>query len=606
MATGPRTATPAAPRSDRPRRRWKVEIGVVACLAGSFFAPMVAAAPPAAAADVVAALVRTLPLSGLSPPSPDPSGIAWDPAANRLIVSDSEVEEMAIFDDANLFELDLGGNLTGTGDITLPAPGVSNEPTGLSFDPVSGHLFVSDDQQKKILRLAPGIDGDFGTPGGVLVSSVNTNDFGNTDPEDVAYDTSSGDLFTADGSGREIYRISPGSNGVFDGVPPIGDDTTSHFDTAVFGAQGTEGLAYDPVRDTLLVVDPGTKKIFETTKAGSLLNTISLASADPRHAEDVVVAPAFANPGLTNMYVVARGVDNDSNPNENDGKLYEVSVSLPPVGNQPPNVHAGSDQTVTLPDSAALGGAVSDDGLPEGATLTSTWTQVSGAGTATFTDVSSPTTTVSFSAPGTYALRLTADDTDLQSADDVVIAVQAEGTATLDVSIATGNDDAEEKASGAVNRASTALDLGTLDAGGQTVGLRFTDVSVPQGATITAAHVQFQAKKSITPVTLLIAAEASNDAGIFTTQAFGISNRPRTSADVTWTPEPWTTANELGPKQKTPDLTTVIQEVVDLNQWSGNALVLFVTRVSGTGKRAAVSFNGSGAEPRLHVEYTAS
>ena len=51
-------------------------------------------------------------------PSPDPSGVAWDPGANRFVVSDSEVEEMAIFQDANLFELDLQGNLTGTGDVT--------------------------------------------------------------------------------------------------------------------------------------------------------------------------------------------------------------------------------------------------------------------------------------------------------------------------------------------------------------------------------------------------------------------------------------------------------------------------------------------------------
>ena len=53
-------------------------------------------------------------------------------------------------------------------------------------------------------------------------------------------------------------------------------------------------------------------------------------------------------------------------------------------------------------------GSVTDDGLPNPpATVTDTWSQVSGPGTATFTDASSPTTTVSFASAGTYVLRLT-------------------------------------------------------------------------------------------------------------------------------------------------------------------------------------------------------
>ena len=61
-------------------------------------------------------------------------------------------------------------------------------------------------------------------------------------------------------------------------------------------------------------------------------------------------------------------------------------------------------------------GSVTDDGLPNPpATVTDTWSQVSGPGTATFTDPSSPTTTVSFDSAGTYVLRLTADDSALQA-----------------------------------------------------------------------------------------------------------------------------------------------------------------------------------------------
>ena len=63
------------------------------------------------------------------PPAPDTSGIAYVPEAGELIVSDSEVEEMPIYQGANLFESTRTGALVGTGTTTT----FSNEPTGLSY-----------------------------------------------------------------------------------------------------------------------------------------------------------------------------------------------------------------------------------------------------------------------------------------------------------------------------------------------------------------------------------------------------------------------------------------------------------------------------------------
>ena len=196
---------------------------------------------------------------------------------------------------------------------------------------------------------------------------------GCNDPEDVAIDTNSGHLFVADGAGREVCRISPGNNGVFDGVPPAGDDVAvNHFDTAQFGSMGSEGLGYDPVAEHALDRRPEDEADLRDDQGRALLlNTIDLSVANPRHAEDVVLAPSLATPGQMNMYVVARGVDNNADPNENDGKLHELSVTLPSLGNELRSSDAGPNRIVTMPDSAALAGSVSDDGLPEGAPLTS-------------------------------------------------------------------------------------------------------------------------------------------------------------------------------------------------------------------------------------------
>jgi hypothetical protein len=565
---------------------------------------MTAAAPPAGAVTVSATRVRTVDLSTVDPSSPDPSGITWDAANNRLLVADSEVEEMAIFADANVFELAIDGTLTGSGDLTPPSPGFTNEPTGLALDPVTGDLFVSDDLKDKITRLSPGTDGDFGTNDDVTVSSVATGVFGNTDPEDVAYDTSTGDLFTADGTGREIYRIDPGVDGIFNGVPPAGDDVTSSFDTAQYGSEGSEGLAYDPARDTLLIVDPATKNIFETTKSGTLLNRINLADANPRHPEDVVLAPSLANPSVMNMYVVARGQDNNADPNENDGTMQELSVSLPPTGNQAPVASAGPDRTVTLPAAITLAGSVSDDGLPAGSTLTAAWTQLSGPGTATFTDPTSATTDVTFSATGTYDLRLTADDSALQGSDDVTVIVNPEGTSVLEVPVVAGADDAEELASGTVKTNSNDLQLG-FNGTAQTVGIRFRNVAIPVGSTITSAYVQFAAKStSSSTVNLVIEGQVATNPQVFKTIAFNISNRARTAAEVGWSPAPWTQVGVAGSAEQTPNLAPVIQEIVDLPGWSGLApLVLIVTGDGSAAQRTAWSYNGAGPEPVLHLEF---
>ncbi|HET9315695.1 MAG TPA: FG-GAP-like repeat-containing protein, partial [Vicinamibacteria bacterium] len=92
------------------------------------------------------------------------------------------------------------------------------------------------------------------------------------------------------------------------------------------------------------------------------------------------------------------------------------------AGNEPPVVSAGPDQTVLAPVTvASLAGFASDDGLPEGSTLTVAWSLVSGPGSVTFGNAAAAATTVTLSAPGAYVLRLTASDGALSASDDVTV-----------------------------------------------------------------------------------------------------------------------------------------------------------------------------------------
>jgi hypothetical protein len=202
-------------------------------------------------------------------------------------------------------------------------------------------------------------------------------------------------------------------------------------------------------------------------------------------------------------------------------------------------------------------------------------------------------------------LRLTASDGDLSTSDDVTVTVAAAptsgGTTVLDIPVRAGADDAEERTGGSVQLTSGDLNLGRDGSYAQTVGMRFTGVTVPQGARITAAYVRFVADEAgSTTAGLTVAAQASDNAAAFTTAAASISARPLTQATVTWSPAGWPTA---GAAHQTPDLSPVLQEMVLRGDWAGgDPLVLILT---GTGERTAESYEGGSAKaPVLHVEYT--
>jgi hypothetical protein len=119
-------------------------------------------------------------------------------------------------------------------------------------------------------------------------------------------------------------------------------------------------------------------------------------------------------------------------------------------GNIAPLVEAGTDQSLTvntLPTgNVTLDGALLyDDGVP--AAPTYTWTKDSGPGTVTFGNTNTLSTTATFSLAGTYGLRLTADDGELQGSDTVTITVLQNAAPVVDA----GADQSVSLAAGAVN-----------------------------------------------------------------------------------------------------------------------------------------------------------
>jgi hypothetical protein len=176
----------------------------------------------------------------------------------------------------------------------------------------------------------------------------------------------------------------------------------------------------------------------------------------------------------------------------------------------------------------------------------------------------------------------------------------------VEVRVAASTDDAEEKPSGSIKLSSSDLELTTDGTNQQIVGMRFTGLNIPTGASIQNAYIQFQTDETGSdPTSLAIYAEAVADAATFVDASGNISSRTPTNNSVPWSPVPWTIRGEEGPNQQTPDITAVIQEVVNQTGWSaGNSLAIIVT---GTGKRTAEAYDGNQAgAPMLHVEYVAN
>lgn len=179
----------------------------------------------------------------------------------------------------------------------------------------------------------------------------------------------------------------------------------------------------------------------------------------------------------------------------------------------------------------------------------------------------------------------------------------------LDRRVATVDDDAEERLSnGAMSRRSWDLDIAVGSTGGATdiVGMRFPNITAPDNATIQNAYVQFKADETDSgAIALTITGEDVDDAAQFTDSDYDITSRSTTGASVAWSPPAWNTVGEVGADQQTPDISSIIQEILDRPGWTGgNALVIIIT---GTGTRTAEAYDGdpSGA-PLLHVEWTGS
>ncbi|MBI5916145.1 MAG: tandem-95 repeat protein [Bacteroidetes bacterium] len=191
-------------------------------------------------------------------------------------------------------------------------------------------------------------------------------------------------------------------------------------------------------------------------------------------------------------------------------------------------------------------------------------------------------------------------------------------TASLSSAIGTSSDDAEEEGPEGVNLGPGGMyltssdleitqDLQSPSSGTQKIGLRFNTINIPAGVVITSATLSFKAIAADSPNTnsgatsLTIKGQAADNATTFTTATNNISNRTLTTASTAWNPVAWTS----GTTYTSPELKSIVQEIVNRPGWANGNSMAFV--ITGTGSRSSYSYDGSSSgAPVLDITYATS
>lgn len=243
---------------------------------------------------------------------PDPSGIAYNPLTGRLMLSDAEIEEEPTFNPTSLYTLRLDGT-----PVASHTPKFTTEPTGLAIDASQGVMYVSDDD-KYLVNVV-----ELNDPSKRLWS-FDTRGFGADDPEDVAVDPVTKNLFIANGLSRSLQELHVDH----------ATRTVSLVDSFVFSDSriiDPEALAYVPQHDVFLVGGGFGASIWVVNRAGDTLGVLDLL-LDYRNTQtnassgsirtsvkDIELAPASDGSGATHVYVADFGASHQM-----DGRLIEI------------------------------------------------------------------------------------------------------------------------------------------------------------------------------------------------------------------------------------------------------------------------------------------
>ncbi|MEX0273127.1 MAG: IPT/TIG domain-containing protein [Flavobacteriaceae bacterium] len=176
---------------------------------------------------------------------------------------------------------------------------------------------------------------------------------------------------------------------------------------------------------------------------------------------------------------------------------------------------------------------------------------------------------------------------------------------TLSIPLTSNDDDVEEVAVdfgepvGTMDLGSSDLEFGEISSGQglMNIGLRFNNVTIPQGSTVTEAYIQFKTDNDGSdPVELTVYGESTANAAPYVGDLGELSARALTTASVVWNIDPWVNEGDRGDAQKTVNIAAIVQEIVNRSDWAPGNSINIIMKHTGVSTGASSSSGGREAE----------
>jgi len=176
--------------------------------------------------------------------------------------------------------------------------------------------------------------------------------------------------------------------------------------------------------------------------------------------------------------------------------------------------------------------------------------------------------------------------------------VRSNGNSPVKAKILLSSDDAGTNPTGCgFSSTDNEVYLGAcFGAGDITSGFRFTNIQIPQYAQIQYAYVNFTVDGTYTdPLSLNIYGEDTGNSITFTTLSTP-ANRSTPYSPILWSVnDQW----ELGQRRTSPELSSVIQNIVNRSDWiNGNSLSVIVKN-AGSNVRRVIAYERASSDPNL-------
>lgn len=140
----------------------------------------------------------------------------------------------------------------------------SFHPDDIVYNSATGNLAIVDNVEDKVYIV---------DPSGDKLSEINTVAFGSSRPRGITFISSSGNYAIVDDLADEVFIIN--SSGTLQG----------QFDTAAFGATNPQGIAYIPATGNFAIIDEYADEVFIVNSSGTLqgqFDTAALGSISPK------------------------------------------------------------------------------------------------------------------------------------------------------------------------------------------------------------------------------------------------------------------------------------------------------------------------------------